>query len=225
MNDTPYFTIIIPYYQGSTSDADFVRCLHSLNSQTQLSFEVLIYHDGYLNKPLSKEITEELRWLSKNAIGGYKFEITPERFNDWGHSLRDKGINETKGKYIIHVNADNLLYPDCLNYAFNYLQEHKEPDGITMALKMVGMRARRISETKIVIYNDKAGRDPTRWVTLKGILEHGSIDAMQLILKTKLWKNEGGWYDKREDGDGYMYRNFGKKYDIHITEERMGEHY
>jgi hypothetical protein len=52
-----------------------------------------------------------------------------------------------------------------------------------------------------------------------------NIDAMQLVMKRSLWLAEGGWHDKREDGDGRMYEAFAKKYGYRTVGPVLGEHF
>ena len=98
---SPKFSIIMPHYDGAITDELFIEGMDSIESQTFKDFEVLIYHDGPLSRPLPD--------LSKYTFD-YKFRETKTRYNDWGHSLRDLGIKEATGEYIVHFNPDNILY-------------------------------------------------------------------------------------------------------------------
>ena len=215
---TKLFSIIIPYYQGTITDEEFNRCLTSLVNQTCKDFEVLIYHDGELTRQLSEETKSLIRKLNAPIK-----IITPRR-NDWGHSLRNIGILESEGDYIIHMNPDNVL--------FNILGKLKEFIEVTqkeiyiLPLKMMGMKSTEIAEGLLKLeYNEAGKRDYSNFTILKGIPKHGSIDAMQLIMKRVTWLIEGGWYDKRIDSDGYMYQTFCKKYLPTFVPLLMGEHY
>src|SRR2546430_415090 len=96
----PLFSIIVVHYQGTISREIFARGISSLQNQTFRDFEILCYHDGPL--------------LDAVAPQPVPIRATERRFNDWGHSLRDKGIREASGDYIVHFNADNILYPNAL---------------------------------------------------------------------------------------------------------------
>jgi len=50
-----------------------------------------------------------------------------------------------------------------------------------------------------------------------------NIDCMQLVMKRQLWLTEGGWYDKRELGDAYMYQQFAQKYGYRLVGPVLGE--
>lgn len=102
MKSSPLFSIIIPHYQPSVTEEEFRRCTQSLEDQTCKDFEVLIYHDGPL--------------LDPDAVKGSPYPVLPtkKRIGDYGHSLRDFGIRQAKGEWIIHLNADGVLYPNAI---------------------------------------------------------------------------------------------------------------
>src|SRR5262245_13983025 len=96
----PLFSIIVVHYQGTIPHEIFLRGINSILNQTCKDYEILCYHDG----PLLDASVEFPVPVMPTAI----------RFNDWGHSLRDLGIREARGEYIVHFNADNILYPHAL---------------------------------------------------------------------------------------------------------------
>src|SRR5437762_14065631 len=96
----PLFSIIVVHFQGTISRDVYLRGINSIQQQTMGDYEVLVYHDGPL--------------LDAEAPTPVPIRCTEVRHNDWGHSLRDRGIREAKGDYIVHFNADNVLYPHAL---------------------------------------------------------------------------------------------------------------
>ncbi|HSE12604.1 MAG TPA: glycosyltransferase family A protein, partial [Rudaea sp.] len=106
MSTAPRFSIVVPHYDGSIADASLLRGLNSLAAQSLRDFEVLLLHDGPLSRPLPD--------LAKLNLPGLRFRATAQRHNDWGHSLRDAGIHEAAGDYVVHFNPDNVLYPNAL---------------------------------------------------------------------------------------------------------------
>lgn len=114
MKSSPLFSIIIPHYQPSVTEEEFRRCTQSLEDQTCKDFEVLIYHDGPL--------------LDPDAVKGSPYPVLPtkKRIGDYGHSLRDFGIRQAKGEWIIHLNADGVLYPNAIETLKEQLRFWKE---------------------------------------------------------------------------------------------------
>ncbi len=211
----PLFSIIVVHYQGTIPRQTFARGIASLQNQTFRDFEILCYHDGPL--------------LDPEAPQPVPIRATERRFNDWGHSLRDKGIREASGDYIVHFNADNILYPNALE---------------TMAAEIA--RPSRLFANNVAVDTDNIVifpvimHDTQRFLDQNVRLPSGSgcymimtgnppavglIDCMQLVMKRQLWINEGGWHDKRQAGDAWMYPGFAAKYGYRAVGPVLGEHF
>lgn len=215
----PRFTIIGIYYQPSHPAEVFARGIRSVRNQTFKDYELLVYHDG----PLQGAVPEV-------DGGGVDVRCTPTRHNDWGHSLRDRGIREATGDYILFHNLDNVLYPDLLQALDD---ETKRPP------RLFGQNGQPIETDNILIfpilYHDLA-RFMQAWLRLpagsgaKMIMTgnppvFGLIDCMQLVMKRQLWLAEGGWRDKSEASDGVMYPQFCQKYGYRNLAQILGEHH
>ena len=212
----PLFSIVMVHYQGVNSHDVFMRGYRSLAAQTFKDFELLCYHDGPLLNP-----TVEFP---------LPVTCTERRHNDWGHSLRDLGIRAAKGEYILHFNADNILYPEALQ---TIAEEIERP------CRVLDETRRPVDTNDIVIFPIKmwnlikfrdltfqAKGPPAFYLVLTGIppvVQY--IDCMQLVMKRELWLAEGGWRDKREVGDGYMYQDFVSKYGHRYVGPILGEHF
>ena len=114
----PSFSIIMIDYDQSVERDYMRRAINCLMSQTYQSFEIILLHDGPKEHDYSKELSKaQLEFIDQIII-------TDERLNNWGHSQRDMGIRAAKGDYIIHFNADNVLFPHALErLAFHATQE------------------------------------------------------------------------------------------------------
>ena len=212
----PLFSIIVVHYQGTIPHEIFLRGIRSLQAQTFDDYQILCYHDGPMVDP---SVT-------------FPISVTPTetRFNDWGHSLRDRGIRAASGDYIIHFNADNFLYPYALeelhrainrpSYVFDNARRAMDTNDILIfPIKMMGMitfrgRSARIAELKDQ-YTIMTAHPPV----------FRNIDCMQLVMKRQLWLNEGGWYDKSQFSDGLMYEKFAAKYGYRAISAVLGEHH
>src|SRR6476659_1981005 len=96
----PLFSVIAIHYQPSIPRDVYLRGVNCILRQTFSDYELLVYHDGPLIDP--------------DAPSPVPIRSSETRFNDWGHSLRDRGIREAGGDYILHFNCDNILYPHAL---------------------------------------------------------------------------------------------------------------
>ena len=220
----PKFSIIGTHYDEAISDEGMMQCLESVDKQTYQDFEILLYHDGPLSRPLPS-----FDHLKNKPI----FRATKKRYNDWGHSLRDLGIKEAKGEWIVHLNIDNTMFDSSLqnlvkameiNEKFakenNYPPETKKSFDIIIAPVIMEGCIRRPKDLSLT-----RTRDPNHLLVLDGyppLLDN--IDLFQFVAKRDLWIREGGWYDKRETGDGYMIQEFTRKYGCTYCNEAIGIH-
>jgi glycosyl transferase family 2 len=212
----PLFSIIVVHFQGVNPHPVFMRGYESLAAQTFKDFEILCYHDGPL--------------LDGSVQFPLPVTCTLQRHNDWGHSLREAGIYAAKGEYILHFNADNILYADALqaiadeiNRAPRLVEDsghvHDTNDIVIFPIKMWNfIKFRNITWQKKGV--------PEFYTILTGIppiMQY--IDCMQFVMRRELWLAEGGWYDKREFGDGFMYQSFAAKYGYRTVGPVLGEHF
>jgi glycosyltransferase involved in cell wall biosynthesis len=94
--------VIVATYNQNHS----LRCLiESFLSQTNQSWKLHIIHDGLPNKDFMNISGEYERDL-------IRFYTIPTRFNDWGHSVRDVGVQYLgNSKYTLFTNGDNYYIP------------------------------------------------------------------------------------------------------------------
>ncbi len=212
----PLFSIVVVHYQGVNTHDVFLRGIRSLLAQTFTDFEILCYHDGPL--------------IDTTVDFPVEVRCTEQRHNDWGHSLRDRGIREACGDYILHFNADNVLFPDALETIaaeirrpprlFDSRRQPLDTDDIVIfPIRMWGLIKFREHTVQL------KGRSDF-YFTMTGIpVAPGNIDCMQLVMKRSRWLEEGGWHDKREWSDGVLYQEFAAKYGYRVVGPTLGEHY
>lgn len=109
---SPLISIVIPCYNA----ARYIRkTLQSVFSQTYSDFEVLLVDDG------STDGSEELiKTLNHPALQYLR------QTNQGVSSARNKGLALAKGKYILFLDADDLLEPDFLKSRLNLLESKEE---------------------------------------------------------------------------------------------------
>lgn len=246
LNNSPFFSVIVVDYEGTVRRNDFLRIMQCLADQTCKDFEVLVYHDGPKSVPYQQEVD------GFPIHDRTRFFVTEERENCWGHSNRDRGIRAAKGEWIIHTNADNILYP----YAIEELKAVATGQGAAFQplptkknhvpkplRKWISPKPKKPKETLlkcIIVFPiirrgvtplsqgllNIRGRPEDFAIAFTGLpVKRLNIDAMQFVMRRELWLNEGGWYDMRTQGDGYMYEKFAKKYPVHPVLKILGEHW
>jgi hypothetical protein len=211
----PKFSIIAPHYQGAVSHKRYTRGIASVQSQTFTDYELLVYHDGPL--------------LDRRLPLGVPVRETAERANDYGHSLRDLGIREATGEYVLFFNPDNVLYPFALEHIDRELdrasrifdEDGRCLDGPDVVIFPILMRGVQVAHKRLCRWDD-----PSIYTIFTGVpVKLHQIDCMQLVMRRELWLAEGGWSDRSHDGDGVMYERFAEKYGYRTVPEVLGEHW
>lgn len=224
----PIFSIISPDYDGLIGFHRRQSFLESVLRQSFPLWELILIHDG----PRSQDLVVK----DKRVI----MISTPERRNDWGHSSRNFGLSIAQGDYIIHCNADNYLYEHCLailyanslhskrvirykRSASSQVDEFAEnPDVLIYAIKMMGVTSPALDYFQLRSRGSELGSQlilPGWPPKLK------SIDAMQLVAKSTIWKEIGGWTDTSKEADGKIFEMIAAKYGYKVIPEILGEHW
>lgn len=233
MSQKPFFSIIMPHYDQSIPYDRFVRAVSYVLRQSYRNWEMLIYHDGPLADEAAREHIDSLK------DPRIKFTVTDERHNDWGHSLRDRGMKEAEGEYIVHLNSDNVIYQNTLailkaysewerrSFKFKDAKGRKmefvaNPDLLVFGIKMMGVLNpynapgfTRFRGTEEALQLHLPGWPPNQY----------KIDAMQLVAKRSLWLDIGGWHDKGEESDGKLIEQLTRKNGYLVVPEVLGEHW
>ncbi len=87
--------------------------IHSLLAQTLQNFKLIVIHDGP-----DAEMAELLAPFQDSHPDLISVLFTDQRFNDYGHSLRDIGIRLADTEYVLLTNDDNYYVPRFLEYMF-----------------------------------------------------------------------------------------------------------
>ena len=110
------FSIIVVCYERYYN----VQCLiYSLLSQTYDNFEVILIHDGYNTE--HRQIIEP--YLNDKR---FKYIQTDQRYNDWGMTLRNIGLKEATGEWVINTNDDNYYVPVYLEELNKVIESNQE---------------------------------------------------------------------------------------------------
>jgi len=210
---------VIPHYDQSIRDDFFIRGIKSLLDQEFQDFEVLLYHDG----PISRPIPDIYKELGDRC----RLTITKKRKNDWGHSNRDDGIKNSNGDYIIHFNPDNVLYPFALKNLYELSIKPEAPgpaytkrksDILVFPIRMIGVECDGKFHWRTF--------DPKSAIVITGypaIPQY--LDAMQVVMSYATWHKIGYWYDKSKNSDGHIYSKAIREYGARYTHSILGEHW
>ncbi len=108
----PEISIIIPVYNKGQFVAE---TLHSALAQTFSSFEVLVVDDGSTDN--SAEVCERIAGQDPRIVYW-------QQPNQGVVAARNNAIQRSKGRYILPLDADDLLMPDCLGKMYAALRAH-----------------------------------------------------------------------------------------------------
>ena len=158
--------------------------IHSFLAQTLQNFKLLILHDGY--DEAMDILLSEYKTKYPNTIN---FAFTPERHNDFGHSLREIGIGLADTPFLLLTNDDNYYCPIFLENMFQALHAHQAD------IVMCDM---------IHSHNNPGGHLQPPYSLLKTAPSPGSVDIGCFIVKTDLAK-QVSFRDKSHDGDATFF--------------------
>lgn len=88
--------------------------LHCFLCQTYTDWEIHVMHDS-----VSEEIRKIVTGFNDKRIFYHESEI---RYNDFGHTLREQGLNFVTGDYLMWTNDDNYYVPVFLERMLNNIQ-------------------------------------------------------------------------------------------------------
>lgn len=112
--ETPFFSIVIPVYNGITNDLH--KCLDSIWSQSldKKLYEVICVDD------CSTDNTRQ--WLKKESEKHSNLHIIENDTNIRQGGSRNKGVIAAKGKYIIFIDQDDYYHNESITQVYNHLR-------------------------------------------------------------------------------------------------------
>lgn len=112
--ETPFFSIVIPVYNGITNDLP--KCLDSIWGQSldKKLYEVICVDD------CSTDNTRQ--WLKKESEKHSNLHIIENDTNIRQGGSRNKGVIAAKGKYIIFIDQDDYYHNESITQVYNHLR-------------------------------------------------------------------------------------------------------
>ena len=191
---TPRVAIITPTYKRDSKTLH--RCIRSVLWQSYANIAHYVCHDGpWLEDEAVELLREEyqlVNWIN-----------TPARTNSYGAGVRQFVMDNLPEDidYIVHMDDDNVIFPDFVETHVICLENHPEAD---------------FSICKI----SHNGPLPTHMGTAPKILTglppvFKNIDTLQIMVRTKAMKSCGWSQYTGEQGycnDGYTYQRLGEMF-------------
>lgn len=109
----PQISIIVPVYNV---EQYITNCIESILAQTFQNWELLLIDDGSPDK--SGEICDKYAMIDNRIV-------TFHKENAGVSSARNLGLKNIKGKWVMFVDADDMLYNNALQVLINYVSKTK----------------------------------------------------------------------------------------------------
>ncbi|WP_320173202.1 glycosyltransferase [Maridesulfovibrio sp.] len=117
----PLVSFVVPCF----NHAEYLReCVHSLLKQDFNSFEIIIINDG------STDNTDEVATQLENEFPTQRIRHINQENRGLVRS-RNRGCTIAKGKYILPIDADDLIAPTFLSKTVEVLESHPELDYVS----------------------------------------------------------------------------------------------
>jgi GT2 family glycosyltransferase len=128
MNDrpvTPLVSVVIPAHGRQELLAETIR---SLFAQTLREWEAVVVVDD--------DSEGIIGWLGRFAEGDARVRVFAREGGKGGANVcRNQGVERSAGKYVVFLDSDDLLEPDCLLERTGYLQDRPKLDFTVHAMR------------------------------------------------------------------------------------------
>jgi len=162
--------------------------VHCLLAQTLQNFRLLVIHDG--PDPKMEGILARFKDEYPDV---FDFRMTPERYNDYGHSLREIGIGLLDTEYVLITNDDNYYCPRFLEFMFDPIHRQSPPPDIVMC-------------DMVHSHNYAGGRFQPPYRFFETYPQSASVDIGCFIARSALAR-KAGFRDKGFDGDATYFED------------------
>ena len=145
-----------------------------------------------------------------------KYEETEKRYNDYGHSLRERGVKQADTSYLMMTNDDNYYVPKYLEIMFDGINTHNLDFAYCDMVSSHGFKfSKRPSDVFTRVTRTQDGYYvQTPYNVIRSVPKKGSIDIGNFIVRSQLARAVS-FRDKGFAGDGtfvedLMTQNQGK---------------
>ncbi len=119
----PKVAVLVAAYNAA---ATLPKCLDSLLGQTLSDIEIICIDDS------STDDTPAL--LTRRAAADRRIKVLHNTVNSGQAVARNRGLKVVQAPYVTMVDADDWLSPDCLQQAYDTMEQHPETDAVAFRL-------------------------------------------------------------------------------------------
>lgn len=158
-------------------------------NQTASNWRLNVFHDG-----ADSRFEEVMAGFAAEASDKVRYHCTEQRYNDYGHSLRELGIAAASGDYLVLTNDDNYYVPKFIEIVTEQIQR-SDPDVVYFDM--------------IHSHNKPGGRQQAPYCLFKTEYKRQNIDMGAAVVRTELARI-AGFRDKSHDGDATYFEDVEK---------------
>lgn len=158
------FSIIVPCY--NTKIEYFIQCVNSIINQTYDNFEVIIVDDG--------STEENVRIYQETIEKDKRFTVISQK-NQGVSVSRNRGIEESKGDYIIFIDSDDYVQCDMLEKINNIISSYENNE-----------------LCDLVIFEHMEWNNKIKEMYIKVLDEEDKINIIQQLMDENNWLSCGG---------------------------------
>ena len=192
---TAKVAVITPTYKRDAKVLD--RCIRSVAWQSYPEIKHYICHDGAWEEDdkltaLRKEYSLVVNWMN-----------TSERTNTYGAGVRQYVMDNLPEDidYIVHLDDDNVIFPDFVKEHVDCLEKHPEVDFSICKISHNGPLPAHMGEAPKIL----TGVPPV----------FRNIDTLQIMVRAKAMRECGWTQFTGQQGycnDGYTYQRLGEMF-------------
>ncbi len=130
MENNPFFSVIIPTYNRAQL---VTKTIDSVLAQKFQSYEIIVVD----NKSTDDTIEALQSYITSGLIRFYQNDENHERAFS-----RNRGFSLSKGEFLTLLDSDDILYPDCLETAHEYITSHPHIQVFHAKYEMVDMKGK-----------------------------------------------------------------------------------
>lgn len=121
----PDFSIVMSAFAPWDKIEYALGCVYA---QTYQNWELIVCYDGAPDHIAEHQVKK----ISRLCPGRVRDKVCPRRHGCWGNLARNAGTHEAKGRWIVYVNHDNLIFPDYLERHAKILKDFRGGSGISV---------------------------------------------------------------------------------------------
>lgn len=163
--------------------------VQSFLNQTAPNWKLTVIHDG-----ADAEFSRIMAAFAAEAPDKIAYRATEERYNDYGHTLRDMGLKGAQSDYVLITNDDNYYIPKFIEI-------------VSEAIQKSGADA--VHFDMIHSHNKPGGRPQPSYCLFETEYKRQAIDMGAAVVRTELAK-AAGFRDKTHDGDATYFEDVAK---------------